>query len=161
MTPRELIQAEHHRRDGRRDMTNLSTGATDDDIADLLADQIGNKQSGKNRKRLKKRWVVSPEFTPAYLPVAMLHPVRIPSGRTHSYSVGPIVIEDNFRKVEQTDAGQPNGFVPPFVIIDGQHRWADAKARGQKMIRALVGTHARAKVNAALLQWAAKKKKRK
>jgi len=114
----------------------------------------------RNKDYLQKRWVVSPEFIPMQLPVAMLHPVRIPSGRSHSYSVGPIVIEDNFRKVEQTDAGVKNGFVPPFVIIDGQHRWYDARQRGQKMIRALVGVNAMKKINAALLQWASKKKKR-
>jgi hypothetical protein len=95
------------------------------------------------------------------LPVEILYPVRIPSGRTKSFSTGPIVVEVNFRSVEQTDAGKPNGFVPPYVIIDGQHRWYTARAAGQETIHAVVGLLAVPLVVAELLKWASVKRKAK
>lgn len=154
MNARELILAEYHRRDGRRDMSYLAAGATAQDIARLLDDQEGNRGKGK-LEHLKSRWIASDDFRPTILPVKMLHPVRIPSGRTKSFSTGPIVVELNFRNVEQTDAGEPNGFIPPYLIIDGQHRWAEAAANGQEYIHTLVGDKALPRINADLIRWTA------
>lgn len=148
----EAILAEHHRRDGKRDMSNYSGGMTDDEVVRLLEDQKGNRNKGNDGARLRKRWVRSDEFIPMVLPTAMLYPVRIPSGKTKSFTTGPIVIEDNFRGVEQSNAGEKNGFIPPYLIIDGQHRWLDALHAGQKTMRCLVGVDAVPKVHAELLR---------
>jgi hypothetical protein len=99
--------------------------------------------------------VVSDEFQPMVLPTAMLYPVRIPSGKTKSFTVGPLIVEDNFRGVEQSDAGVKNGFIPPWLVIDGQHRWLDAINAGQKTMHCLVGVNAVPKIHAELLKWAA------
>lgn len=159
----EEITAAAHKKDGTRDTTNYSTGMTDDEVVALLVDQVGNRKKENAAERLRTRWVRSAEFVPMILPTAILYPVRIPSGRTESFTTGPLVVEDNFRNVEQTDAGKPNGFFPPYVIIDGQHRWLTALQSGQETMRCLVGVDAVPKVHAALLAWAGavpKKKKR-
>lgn len=136
-----------------RDMTHFSRGATRHDVAQLLADQVGNRGK-KDLEYLENRWTRSEHFVPMELPTEILHPVRIPSGRTRSHSVGPLVVEINFRNVEQTDAGEPNGFVPPYVVIDGQHRWYTAQQTGQPTIHAIVGVLAIPLVTAELLKWA-------
>lgn len=157
-TKKEFLEA-YDRRTKMRDMSNYAGGMTDDEVVMLLADQKGNKKHGDQSKRLRERWVRSEEFVPMILPVDLCYPVRVPSGRTKSYSTGPIVIENNFRNVEQSDAGVKNGFIPPWLVIDGQHRWYQAKLSGQKTIRAVVGIDAVGKIHAAMLRRAAERKK--
>ena len=153
----ESIIRAAHARVCSRDMTHFAGGMTAHDVGLLLADQIGNRGK-KDYDYLKNRWVRSSEFVPMELPVEILYPVRVPSGRTKSFSTGPLVVEVNFRGVEQTDAGKPNGFTPPYVIIDGQHRWYTARQSGQELIHTVVGLRAIPLVVAELLKWASTKR---
>ncbi len=151
MTTRELILREHARRSKGLDLTYLSQGATADDVADVLQRQEGNQ--GKDRDELKAKWVRSKYFTPMALPPDILQPVRVPRHDDHgSATKGPIIVEDNFRRVEQKEevAGKsstrPNGFIPETVVIDGQHRHEEALERGQAVIQCVVGDQAMPKI---------------
>lgn len=136
-----------------RDMAPMAGGATRDEVAELLADQIGNRQAGKDADYMRNRWVWSPEFVPMLVPTAAVHPVKIPSGRTRSRTVGPIVIDINHRGVKQlNEENIRTDFVPPIVIIDGQHRWNDARLDGVKYLHAIVGTLALPAIHAAMLR---------
>lgn len=154
MTYHEAILKEYYRRDGQRDMSNYATGMTDNEVVRLLADQKGNRARGNTEKRLRDRWVRSEKFVPMVLPTDMVWPVRIPSGKTKSFTTGPIVVEDNFRGVAQVDPehGGRTDFVPPWLIIDGQHRHAAAQVAGQKTMHCLVGINAVPKIHTELLR---------
>lgn len=151
---REMLQYAYHRHKHNyvRDMSNYASGATGDEIGRLLADQHGNK--GRDPEELKAKWVTSENFVPMTVPTEAVHPVRVPSGNSHSKTVGPIVIEDNFRNVEQKDGHneEGNGFIPATVIIDGQHRWFDAMQAKQPTIQAIVGEKAIPKINRMVLR---------
>lgn len=139
---REMIHHAYHKHGNNdvRDMTPFAGGMTAEEVAVLLADQPGNKEAGKDIDYLRGRWIRSENFVPMTLPIDQVFPVKIPSGRTESQTVGPIIVEINFRKISQIGQdGKENGFVPPTLDIDGQHRWYDAKKNGQKEIQALVG----------------------
>ena len=55
-----------------------------------------------------------------------------------SLSVGPIVVEANSVIGDDSELGQ----LGPVIIIEGKHRWLDAKDRGDKTIMAWVGKQA-------------------
>ena len=147
----EMIQHAYHQHASNavRDMTHFEHGMSAEDVAKLLADQPGNK--GKTADEMRKKWVASEKFVPMKVPVQAVHPVRVPTGRTESKTVGPIVIDDNFRGVEQLNSGS-SGFKPQTLIIDGQHRHNDAKNRGEQWMNAVVGEKAVPKVNAAMIR---------
>jgi hypothetical protein len=148
-----LHHAAHtHPANSERDMTTYAHGMTAEQVGELLADQPGNK--GRKPDEMQKKWVTSTKFVPMRVPIHAVHPVRVPSGRTKSHTVGPIVVEDNFRGKEQILAGDihPDGFIPPTLIIDGQHRHNDAKNAGETHINALVGEKAVPKILGAMLQ---------
>jgi hypothetical protein len=151
MTTREMILREHARRSKGLDLTYLSRGASADDVADVLQRQEGNQ--GKDRDELKAKWVKSKHFTPMALPPDILQPVRVPRHDDNgSATKGPIIVEDNFRRVEQKEevpgksSTRPNGFIPETVIIDGQHRHSEALERGQPVIQCIVGDEAMPKI---------------
>lgn len=136
-----------------RDMADMAGGATRREVAELLADQPGNREHGKDVDYMESRWVWSPEFVPMLVPTAAVHPVKIASGRTRSRSVGPIVIDINHRGAKQIDANNvKTDFVPPVVIIDGQHRWNDARIDGVKYMHAIVGTLALPEIHTAMIR---------
>lgn len=153
MTLHEMFQREHLSRHAKRDMTPLANGATAEQVADLLADQAGNRERGKTRDSLKAKWITSDKFVPMTLPTDLLQPVDIPGKRDKpSRTVGPIVLEANFRGREQEHDGTYNGKVPPVFIIDGQHRHAEALAAGQPTMRCLVGVKAVSKIHAEMIR---------
>lgn len=155
MTHAEQLLEAYHRKSGHRDMTDLAGGAERHQIVRLLAAQAGNAEKGKTPEYLEKRWVRSPEFVPMILPVEILHPVRVPPpGESGTRSVGPIVVEINFRNVFMRENRRFTDFVPRTVIIDGQHRWNEAKLAGEKFIHAIVGTLAVPILNKSLILWA-------
>lgn len=152
----DLLRYEYDRREGRvRDISTLSRGATAEQVADLLEDQAGNKEAGKSREYLMKRWVTSERFIPILVPTAILEPVRIPKpSDSISRTVGPLVVELNFKAHEQQNAdGKKRGFIPPVIIIDGQHRHDEAFNRGQDFIHAIVGEKAVPTVIAEMFRW--------
>lgn len=152
----KLLKYEYDRREGRlRDIGTLSRGATDEQVADLLVDQAGNKEAGKSREYLRKRWITSTRFVPMIVPTAIVEPVRIPKASdSPSRTTGPIVVELNFKSHEQQDAdGKKRGFIPSVIIIDGQHRHDEAFNRGQEFMHAIVGDKAIATVVAETFRW--------
>lgn len=77
--------------------------------------------------------VCSPYFELNYIDLDVAEPTGIPY-LTESLSFGPIVVEKNFLP-EFSKLG-------PNLIIEGKHRWYDAKKRGETKIWAWVGSKA-------------------
>jgi hypothetical protein len=102
---------------------------TADEIAELLAEQHGNKGK-KTAEQLKDKWITSKLF------IRQIIPVNAPVGASpvkegdYSHSTGPIIV----------DRGKPG--YPELFIIDGKHRQAEARARGEREIDAWVGKEA-------------------
>lgn len=79
--------------------------------------------------------VISENFQLMEIPVNCVQPI---GGRylSHSYSIGPIVVDVNRDLSSELLYQNKLGSV---IVIEGKHRWLDAKHRGDRTIHAWVG----------------------
>lgn len=82
--------------------------------------------------------VVSDTFHLMKIPINSVRPIG-PRHITRSRSVGPIIVDVNLEvNCELLYEQKPS----PIIIIEGKHRWIDAKERGERQIQAWVGERA-------------------
>jgi SPP1 gp7 family putative phage head morphogenesis protein len=89
---------------------------------------------------LQDKWVTSKTFHLHEIPIDSVSPTADIHTLTETHSSGPIIVD-----VNPGGYGRLHGMfgAPPRVIIlDGKHRYASAKSRGEKTIQAYVGSEA-------------------
>jgi hypothetical protein len=94
---------------------------------------------------LQDKWVRSESFHLHEIPIDSVAPTAEVHSLTETHSTGPIIVDIN-----PGSYGRLHGMfgAPPRVIIlDGKHRYAAAKSRGDKTIKAYVGDKAIVHIN--------------
>jgi hypothetical protein len=87
---------------------------------------------------LQDKFVASETFHRMEIPIDAVAPIgRVQAGAT-SRTGGPVIVDANKASFGRGMYGAP----PQLVILDGKHRHAEAKARGQTTITAYVGDKA-------------------
>jgi hypothetical protein len=122
-----------------------------DDVGALLEQQHEHVEARKQEQEfgalanttrhekdyLQDKFVVSKTFTLMDIDVESAAPMGVVRGAL-SHSRGPIVVDKNKGSFGRGMYGAP----PMVVVLDGKHRLAEAKARGEKTITAYVGEEA-------------------
>lgn len=112
-------------------------------VAKILASQYGNSRAGLDANYLEDLWVASDYFTlqPIYLDAVAS---RLAAAKeSPSMTRAPIIVDYNQREVFRLeDADGTYGTPPDVIVLDGNHRWHEAKRRGNDQIMAYVGDQA-------------------
>lgn len=114
---------------------------TGNQVAVILADQHGNRLAnrghGVSPGYMKNKWIVSEKFVLMKLPIWLVSPYKWVSPKDPSHSSGPIIVDANKRgsKLRLGSFGSSLD----VMIIDGKHRYYQARRAGKKEIEAYVG----------------------
>ena len=110
------------------------------DVAQILADQPGNRKLENDASYLKDHWITSTVFQLVPIRCSFVG-VSKKKPADHSTSNDPIIVELNINQVGRevySDEGG-HGQVPDLLVIDGQHRWYEAQDDGRLTMDAYVG----------------------
>jgi hypothetical protein len=120
-----------------------------DDVGALLEQQHEHVEARKQEQEfgavanttrheqdyLQDKFVVSKTFQLMEIDVESAAPIGVVRSGALAHSRGPIVVDKNKGSFGRGMYGAP----PLVVVLDGKHRLAEAKARGEKTIVAYVG----------------------
>ena len=117
---------------------SASSRMSADEVAQILSEQPAN--AGKSAADLKDRWISSGTFHLMEVPIDALGIATEAKGK--SSSTAPIIVDLNVREVGRLRdrEGRTYGTPPEALVLDGKHRVKQAIDRGDKTIRAYVGS---------------------
>jgi hypothetical protein len=110
------------------------------DVATILSKQYFNKKNYNfTAGYLSNKWVSSESFELRTIDINSVDVIVDVAENQLTRSIGPIIVDYNKNRIPYKFSKCNN--ISDIIILDGKHRWTEAKNRGERTIQAYIGNN--------------------